>query len=156
MQNIDFKDTRIVGIAAMVLIALAMALPWVTVSMPLMGSISVNAYKAGSDGWIFLGAVAVTGVFAYFRKTKVVGWSGVVLAVAVIADYVYNVAQVKHEMGKETDEFSKALADAVSINPGIGLILSVLIAGGLAGYALWFLPRIAVQQELAVEERSAL
>lgn len=151
MKNIDLKDVRVAGVATMVLMALAMALPWVTVTAPFLGSISVTGYKVGGDGWIFLGAVAMTGVAAFLRLRRTAGWLGLGLALGLIGDYAYNVISVKHEMNAGTDnEFADALMGAVSIAPGIGLVLAVLIAGVLATYALWFLPRTE-RQDVAGE-----
>ena len=49
-RSLDLKDIRTVGIGAIALIALAMALPWIVVSAPLIGSISLSGYKSGGDG----------------------------------------------------------------------------------------------------------
>lgn len=140
-QNL-VNDLRIVGVGSMVLMALAMALPWVTVSMPLMGSIGVSGYKSGGDGWLFLAVVVATGVFAFLRYRRTTGYLSAVLILGLIGEYVYAAVSIKGEMSGETDEFSKALADSVSIQPGMGLILGVLIAGALATYALWLQPRL--------------
>lgn len=148
----DLKDIRTVGIGAIALIALAMALPWIVVSAPLIGSISVSGYKSGGDGWVFLGVAVLTALVAFQRYAKATGWLAVGLAVGLIGEYAYNAVSVKNEMQADAsdNEFAKALADAVSVQPGFGLILGVLIAGALAAYALWYVPRT---QQVATTEQ---
>ena len=70
----------------------------------------------------------LTALVAFQRYTKSHGRLAVGLAVGLIGEYAYNAVSVKNEMQADTsdNEFAKALADAVSVQPGFGLILGVL------------------------------
>jgi len=131
-------NARGVGLIAGVLLVLASALPWVTVSMPFLGSITVYGLKTGGDGWVALGfgVAVIAGTFLRKPKRLALGIVGVIATVGYVGEFVYSriaLASAQGDLGM--------FAGTVSINPAIGLVLGTLVGLALAFWGL-VLPRL--------------
>ena len=136
-MNINFKDPRVLGIGGAVLLALTSLLPWFTLNVPLLGALSVSGFKDPEgfrpDGIVAVALAAGIAFAAWKGKTLLGTILSVAFLMGCIGEYVYamtTLQSAKDEMGG--GEFGKAIADAITLSPGIGLILGALVAVVLA------------------------
>ena len=148
--------------AAGLLAVLGAFLPWVTLSAPIVGTISKNAIDG--DGVIALGLGVALLVYAVLR---VAGFRLHVIVAAVLAFalpglavyevvHVYlAVADMRASMASDpSDEYGigAAMAKAISVDPGIGLWLEVLT--GLAALGgVWLTIVVARRTPVATAHR---
>jgi len=129
MKN-HLYDVRTFGLAAVVAVVVTMTLPWFTVSAPLLGTVSVSGFKVGGDGYVYLGFAVLVAVAAFFRRRILTGVGLGLLALGLVWEYVYALISLAGTSGD--DDFKVT----VSVSPGIGLILGLIIAGVSAAWLL--------------------
>jgi hypothetical protein len=120
-MSINYRDPAHVGPLAAGLLAVSTALPWLTVSGPFFGEITVSGYKQGNgDGIVFLAAAALMALLTWrTRSRRTVQVFGGLFAAGYVAEYVYALVTFED------------LPTTLQVAPGIGLILGVVVGVGL-------------------------
>jgi hypothetical protein len=153
-MNSNLKDPRVLGIGGAVLLALTTLLPWSAISVPMLGQISVNGLTDDEglrpDGFVALALAAGIALTAWRGKWRIVAILAGLFAAGYLAEYVYALfalRSAKAEIGG--GEFGEAIADSITLSPGIGLIGGALLAVGLT--VLTVLSRRTTHRHIAPE-----
>jgi hypothetical protein len=129
---------------AVAVIALGVFLPWATLSAPFIGTLS----KAGFEGdgifalvfalvYVVLATLDFVGQEVHSAIHATVGGLLIMFAGYEILNIV--ATNNKLDVVGTTDSFglAQAMADATSITPGIGLVLTMLAGFATTGVAIW-------------------
>lgn len=130
-------DPRVAGLPTAVVVALSVFLPWFSLSGPLVGTITVSGIHHGADGWVTLLLAVVLAILAWTRRRLGTPIMAGVIGVGYILEYANGSADVsaaKSDAARGGGEFGAAIIKAISVSPGIGLILGCLLALACAGW----------------------
>ena len=124
-------------------LVLAAFMPWISVTAPLLGTMTRAGTDGGGDGWIVVGlgiVVIVAGALMQRNDTAIIKVLAAVLGVGAGGVGILDLVEVNRRAAEARDAFTadgddpfgigSAFASATSINPGFGLYLTV--GAGLA------------------------